>query len=161
MNLKIYWTGNNSDCTKNAALEIIVISTTTPLNPKANPVLNRYAYDPCAGTRGNGFSTTDLGPSTKPINSVSFDHSVLLPKITSGLIARVIPLYADTKIAVDMLDPNNTTVVLSPPLPAQGYLLESTGTSGNVTRTLRVFQGFPKVPNEFFTYSLFIPSANE
>lgn len=149
-NLKIYWTGSNSDCTKNAALEIIVISGST-----ANPVLNRYAYDPCAATRGNGFSAPNS--TAKPISQVSFDQAVVIP-VTNGLIARVIPLYASTKIGVDLFAAGSTTLTLNSP-PAQGYLLESTGTSGTVTRTLRVFQGYPKVPNEFFTYSLFIPSA--
>jgi len=146
-NLKIYWKDNSpSDCTKNAAMEIVVISGST-----AAPLVTRYAFDTCASSRNNGFSSPS--PESKTISGVKFDHSVLIP-ITSGLIARVIPLYAGTSVMAEGYGAS-TSIVQN--LPAQGYVIEATGTAGNATRRIRVFQGFPKLPTEYFPYSFFQP----
>lgn len=148
-NLKIYWKDNNSDCTKNAAIEIVVIT-----GSKASPVATRYAFDTCASRRtGNSFAVPDPNDS-KTISGVSFNHSAIIA-ITSGLIARAIPLYANTSIAIEGYAAGSTSTVQS--LPTQGFIIEATGVAGNATRKVRVFQGFPKLPTEYFPYSLFLP----
>lgn len=157
MDLKIYWTDNTNDpnsCSQNAAIEVVVISGTP-----ASPVVSRYAYDPCSRPNGSNGFTDPVLTGGLPISTISFQHSALI-HITSGLIARVIPLYASTKLAAEMYNSNtNTGYNGNGGPPSQGYLIQSTGTAANVTRTLRVFQGYPKLPTEFFPYTLFIPTS--
>jgi hypothetical protein len=63
---------------------------------------------------------------------------------------RIIPLYAPTVIGV-------STGLGGTNLPAQGTLIQSTGTSGDTQRKIEVIKGFPKVPNEFFPLGIFSP----
>lgn len=148
-NLKIYWTDKSADCTKNAAIELVVIT-----GSKASPTVTRYAYDTCASRRTSNSFSAPVPDDSKTISGVSFSHSATIA-ITSGLIARAIPLYANTSIAVEGYAAGSTTTVQS--LPTQGFIIEATGIAGNSTRKVRVFQGFPKLPTEYFPYSLFLP----
>lgn len=149
-NLKLYWTDkNNSDCTKNAAIELVIIS-----GSKASPAVTRYAFDTCSTRRTSNSFSSPVPNDSKTISGVSFSHSAVIA-ITSGLIARVIPLYANSSVAVEGYIPGSTTTVQS--LPTQGSVIEATGIAGNATRKVRVFQGFPKLPTEYFPYSLFLP----
>ncbi|MEK9208075.1 MAG: hypothetical protein AAB922_06315 [Patescibacteria group bacterium] len=155
-NLKIYWTDNSTtDCTKNAALEIVLIAGAV-----ANPDMDRYVYDSC-GTRrtSNHFTNPTTVNPAKTILGKKYTHSVFIPVFapnsTPGIIARVIPLYANTSVAIEGYIPNST--VTTKILPAQGSIIDSTGIAGNATRKVRVFQGYPKLPAEYFPYSLFLP----
>lgn len=136
--LTIYWNASDSNCNTQPAIEIAVVRGPT----KTDPNMDRYAIDSCATRRGqNGFDA----PNTSGITG--YNRGYRLPAIPSGYIARVIPLYADSSIAVRS----------STSLPPQGYIIESTGTSGDTERKLKVYQGFPKLPIEFFPYNLFLP----
>lgn len=139
--LTVYWTDNdNADCTKNAAIEVILISGTD----KNNPQMDRYAYDACGARQtSNIFSIPGNGIT---INGKVYKNSFTINSITNGFIARVIPLYADANIAVK-----------GDNLPSQGEIIESVGKSRNTTRVVRVFRGYPKLPIEFFPYNLFLP----
>ena len=143
--LTIYWNApSTSSCSNNhPAIEVAVI-----YGDAANPSMSRYAFDSCSN-RGNNF--TAKGSGTYSINfggnTFSFNRSSGPIVITNGFIARVIPLYASTEIGVES----------SVALPDQGYVIESTGESGETVRKLRVYQGFPKLPIEFFPYNLFLP----
>lgn len=144
-NLTVWWIAEGGDCNDHAAIEVAVIeggSTT-------NPTMNRYAYDACGGRRGN--NNFDSGVAATPPSQISsfgnYNRRTAVIPISGGFIARVIPLYADARIAVQ-----STTS-----LPPQGYEIESTGESGSTVRKVTVFQGFPKVPIEFFPYNLFVP----
>jgi hypothetical protein len=154
LTMKIYWTDSGSDCSKNQkpAIELVYLTGSA-----ASPSLTRKVYDPCARITGTLDST---GPgTTNPIQGINFQHSASLD-INNGLIARVIPLYTGTRVAVEFLNQgtvNPYSPSTPPGIPSQGVLVESTGTSANVTRTLRVFQGYPKLPAELFPYTLFIP----
>lgn len=146
-NLYVYWTNaKNGSCDVNSsnpnpAIEIAVIGGT-----KAAPTMSRYALDHCA--RDNGFtSDASVQNGAYTIDGTTFDHRYNIPNATA-FIARVIPVYADTTLAV-------TSDTSS--LPLQGYIINSTGKSGNTVRQIKVFQGFPKVPVEFFPYNLFLP----
>ena len=137
--LSIYWTRNDATtCSNNAAMEIVVIS-----GNQTSPTLNRYTVDPCS--RGNNFTSVTAGSHS--VLGVNFQYKYTLPAVTSGFIARVIPLYANTVIAAEG----------SPPLPSQGSVIKSTGAAGNTKRTIQVFKGYPRVPIEFFPYSIFLP----
>lgn len=150
-NIKLYWTDNNTNasyCSQNAAIEVVVLSGVS----KASPTVQRYAYDPtCSGTRNDGFSDSSTN-TNKQISRITFNHFAVIP-VTNGYIARAIPLYASSKFAVEGYESDGAAKTL----PSQGYLIESTGTASNTTRTLRVFQGYPKLPTEYFPFTLFLP----
>jgi cell division protein FtsB len=44
-------------------------------------------------------------------------------------------------------------------LPIQGFVIESTGKVGDTERSIKVFQSFPRVPDELFPYVIFSPLA--
>jgi Tfp pilus assembly protein PilX len=144
--LSIYWGSSSDSCTSSesvntmAALEIIVIT-----GNRNNPVITHYAFDPCGSRRtSNSFNTPTAGTT---IGSVAFAYSAKITLNTTGLIARVIPLYANTYIGIQG----------NPILPAQGSVIQSTGTSGDVKRTVSVLEQNPSLPVEFLTYSFLWP----
>lgn len=140
--LIIGWQG---DCSKTPitapAIEVIVMSGTL-----AAPQSQRYAFDPCSARQASNKFDIVANTITK-IAGVDFPHAVSIP-ITNGLIARVIPIYADTRIGVQALGLGQS----------QGKQINSTGTSGGTTRKITYFQGWPKIPNEIFQYVLFQPN---
>lgn len=146
--LTIYWQ-QNADCAKEAALEIVVLS-----GPSTNtPNLTRYTVDRCAASRtaNNNFSAPTSTTANRNISGVVYNNSYNLPAaVASGFIARVIPLYNDTKIGVGYVTSAGT-------FPSQGNIITSAGTSGSTKRTVQVVKGYPRVPIEFFPYNLFLP----
>lgn len=144
-NIRFYWGISSIRCAV-PALEIIIISGNL-----STPLATRYAYDVCGGRRGqNNFSSgVDIGGTV--LGTTFFFRTQDIP-ITRGRIAKVIPLYGDTKIAVTVGGPPPL-----PSLPPQGKMIESTGVSGDTTRKISVFQGFPSIPTELFAYVLFSP----
>ncbi len=133
--------GTSSNPCTNPAIVVDVIS-----GGKNAPVLNKYSYDPCISRRSsNNFSAPVSGGDT--VSAVTFTNKTQVINVSSGLFFRVTPVYADTKMAI----------ISSVPLPSQGSVITSTATSGNTKRSIKVFQGYPKIPAEFFPYSLFSP----
>lgn len=144
-NLTINW-GNRatSDPCGHAALEIIVIS-----GPTASPVSRRYTFDPCSSRQtGNNFTLASTTGDT--VGGIQFAFKSPQIAVASGIIARVVSLYANTPIGV----------VASIGLPSQGKQIQSTGASGGTVRQVTYFQGFPELPPEFFQYILFQPSSS-
>lgn len=146
--LNIYWgdPSLNDDC-KNAAIEVAVISGSI-----ASPSLKRYAFDPC-GPRAatNKFSKANVKSNT--IEGKKFLYEEKIGAISSGLVARVVPIYTSTSIAVDG-DGDD--------LPTQGFAIDSTGTSGaggdrQVLRSITFFRTFDELPTPYFMYGLFSP----
>lgn len=139
--LTVYW-GEDSDSCKDAALEISVIS-----GDKANPTLQRFAYDPCSDRRAQNNRFIN---SSNPVSGTAFNlaYQVTLPHIDSVYLVSVNPFYVDTRIGV-----SSDTV-----LPFQGTNITSTGTADNqVQRKVFVFQGFPQIPAGLFPYTIFSP----
>ena len=72
--------------------------------------------------------------------------------ISDGLIARAVPIYANTSIAVDGDEDL---------LPTQGFAYDSTGTTGvgdrQVVRSLGYFRTFSQLNTIHFMYGLFSP----
>jgi hypothetical protein len=64
---------------------------------------------------------------------------------------RVIPLYKDSIIGM-------TNGAIS--LPLQGYKIDSTGTSGEANRKIRVFKGWPQTYLPYLSYGLFVAKDN-
>ncbi len=149
--LTFYWTGRNAcDNPPPPALEVIVFakSSTAP-NPVAS---QRYVYDPCrrvtATPDTNSSSGYSIQESNGALRTQSFQFKTDPIVVVDGYIARAIPLYSSSPIAVEA-----TTA-----LPLQGNVINSTGTSGGTTRKITYFQGWPKIPNEIFQYVLFQPN---
>lgn len=141
---RAYW-GSSNDCSS-AALEILLI-TGPAAAPLSNPTITRRVYDPCAARRGtNNFPDTST-PGT--VLNVSYANHIVftIDAANPGIIMRLIPLYANTTIAVTG----------DSDFPQQGTLVSSTGSAGETKRKITVFQAYPKVPAEFFQYTLFSP----
>lgn len=133
--------GTDSTPCNNPAVVVDVVS-----GSKASPVINKYSYDPCATRRTvNNFTPPVSGGSV--IDGISFTNKTPAMSVVSGLFLRITPVYHDGSLGV-------TSNVA---LPAQGSVISSTGTTGTAKRKITVFQGFPKIPAEFFPYSLFSP----
>ncbi len=173
----IYWGTQADNCGSTpppAAIEVIVIS-----GSKAVPISTRYVYDPCS--RGNKFTVLNqsdigrffvLGKTFKYKTPNNNDKIA----ITSGLIARIVPLYANTPIAVSTCDNggnngngnnnnnnnngngNNGNGNSCTPLPSQGQTITSIGTAGETVRKITYYQGYPELPSEFFQHILFLAS---
>ena len=161
-NLTVYWGSAVDSCsaipTSNtmAALEIIVIS-----GSKTFPVAKRYTFDPCS-TRStyNKFAQVPGGDiGTFSVASKTFHYRTpIFPQlnnisVSSGLLMRIISLFANTPIAVQKSAGD-------PVLPPQGNQINSVGASGNTQRKIQVFQAFPKMPSEFFQYIFFHPGSS-
>lgn len=149
--LSIYWTDNDTSngCTTavpskiNAAIAVTLLS-----GVKNNPTMNTYTYDACENRRdGVNANNFDAPPSNlrTTFNNVIYQHGFKIT-VSNGFIARIIPVYADTHILVNGAG-----------LPSQGRIIKSVGTAGSTTRHIKVFQGNPKIPTEFFPYNLFLP----
>lgn len=137
-NLTIFWGDKPVSC-DNAALEIIVVYDPPPHKFK------RFVFDPCASrASNNNFSAASSGGS---VSGKTFSHSTSAIIVTSGFVARVVPLYENTPIGV----------VASLALPSQGIVIDSTGESSGTTRKIKVFKGYPQLPIQFFSYGLFSP----
>lgn len=154
----IYW-GNSADGCSNAAIEVIVIAGTSASSATAK----RYAYDPCSTRRGNNnFAAPESAANKqKTVEGRTFFYNTHIADndridIRDGLVVRIIPLYANTPMALFMCNPGqgqedqNCT-----PLPSQGKQIESIGKSGDATRKVTLFQGYPSLPVEFFANVLF------
>jgi Tfp pilus assembly protein PilX len=149
--LTIYWGSPSDVCTQSlstntmAALEVEVVSGT-----KANPTIRRMAFDPCAartsGVTGNNFSAPN---STTTVTNAAgtFHYTAVISGISNGILVKLSPLYASTKIGVQ----GNVA------LPSQGNIITSTGTVDNAQRKITVFQSYPELPSELFPYTLFSP----
>lgn len=138
-NLNIYWGSPSDSCappSTAAALEVIVIT-----GPKNNPQSTRYAFDPCS--RGNNFNTAFAGGQ---VLGKTFSYSATINNINSGLLARIVPVYAGTPIAITG----------SVALPNQGFIITSVGSSGDTSRKINYFKGYPSVVDEFFPHVVFI-----
>lgn len=136
--LTINW-GSASDPCSDAALEIVIIS-----GSKASPQLTHYAEDACVARQTtNKFEVPVGGDSVK---GTTFKYKKII-SITSGLIARIIPLYAPSVIGVEG----------DSQLPVQGTIVTSTGVSDNTQRKIVSFQGYPKIPTGLFPFIVFSP----
>ncbi len=146
-NLTVYWGTPNESCdaspdrNKSAALEVVLISGTV-----ASPITTHYALDPCSSRSAvNKFTFVNQNGGNLSGRTFAYSYSI---SITNGLIARIVPLYADTVLGVNG---NGKS------LPSQGELIESIGTSGQAQRKVTAYRGYPKLPVEFFPFVLFSP----
>lgn len=142
--LDIYWGRASDVCTQpetsntKAALEVILISGDT-----SNPRITHYAYDECDDRRNfNKFSDVLAGGSVKG-KTFAYKASI---NVNSGLLARVVSLYAGTYIGA-----------VGSGLPPQGTIITSVGASGGTQRKIVSFRGYPKAPIELYPFLIFSP----
>ncbi|MBF8249679.1 MAG: hypothetical protein HW400_280 [Candidatus Levybacteria bacterium] len=139
--LTIYW-GNSVTACENPALEIIIV-----LAPKNTPVLKKYAFDPCPARQSeNHFSVPSSGGS---VSGKAFPYGLTIAGVSSALITRIIPIYGNTSIGLSG----------TMNFPTQGYRIDSTGTSGQANRKIRVFKGWPQTYLPYLSYGLFVANS--
>jgi Tfp pilus assembly protein PilX len=150
--LNLYWGTTSEVCgtsTAPAALEIIVVTRSAAGDVKSY----RYAYDSCS--RGNNFTSASSG--TFSFRGQNFGNRTPEPDLAAGLsnivLVRVVPLYKDTVIGVSAC---SYAGVGCTALPLQGYIINSTGTSGQANRKITVFKGFPQTYLPYMSYGLFV-----
>lgn len=140
-NLTINWGVSSASECNNAALEVILLTGT-----QSAPTSTRHSFDRCSTRRSqNNFAPGSAGGGSGVC--ASFPYSLSISGVSSGLLARVVPLYANTPLCVEG----------SIAFPSQGRRIESVGTSGTTERKVILYQGFPKLPAELFQYVLFSP----
>lgn len=151
--LTIYWGEQGDTCTTNestntvSALEVIVLS-----GNKNAPQSTLYALDPCnARSLQNKFEY--IAPNGGTISGKTYKYRKTLT-VNSGLLLRVIPLYAPANIAVRGCDSGGNNCLA---LPSQGSVIESTGVSGDTSRKIVSTKPYPKIPTELFPYNFFVP----
>lgn len=147
--INLYWGSSDEDCSltnKPAAIQVIVVTRSSAGTINSY----RYAYDSCS--RGNSFTsaTTENSPSIDGVTfryhtpSGDLGNGIPLPKNIISM--RVIPIYKNTKIGI----------IADVALPTQGYRIDSTGTSGQANRKIRVFKGWPQTYLPYLSYGLFV-----
>lgn len=151
--LTVYWDATTTAC-EAAALEIVVVSGT-----QSAPVTTRYALDPCDTRYSiNKFSPATANTPSYNIGGKYFKYRKEISILSSsrGLLVRINPIYNKTTLAVKgcahATNPSDASCYL---LPSQGKQIESVGASGTTLRKVTFFQGYSKVPAEFFPYVSF------
>jgi hypothetical protein len=147
--LSINWGSAQDSCNpiesnnSQAALEVVVISGT-----KQNPRTTSYLLDPCASrASANNFEYVATPGDTIDGKAYASKKTIT---VASGLIARIVPLYAPSLIGVQKGSAD-------PDLPSQGSIVTSIGTSDNTKRKIITFRGYPKLPTELFPFIFFSP----
>ena len=150
--ITIYWGLSGDVCNTNeavntrAALDIILISGT-----RANPHAAHYPVDPCnARATTNNFESITSGGGTVLEKQFPFQKTIT---VSSGLLLRIVPLYASTSIGVSGCASGGTCT----DFPAQGRVITSVGTSDTTQRKLIGFQNNPKIPIQLFPFIIFSP----
>ncbi len=166
--IKICWgkPGTPADVDTTPAIEMSIFYHTTP-SDAATISIGRITADPNASRRAsNGFGTvggTCTIDGTQYQFSKGFTFSSMenaIPSSVTGVqgglrFARIKMIYNTDKgyfAGVDAEYPGNST------LPSQGQLVESTGTSGESLRKVRVVQSWPEPPLPF-DYVVFSPGS--
>lgn len=142
----IYWgTKDQSTCSVSGgpavipALEILLLEGSIDV-----PTFKKYVYEPSLCSRIPGATKIATSSTATNVNGVDFYYSISLPSITNGRIMKIVPIYASGKIGIKSS---------GPAFPAQGSIIESTGTSGDTVRKVIYYQSFPQLP-EVFQYSI-------
>lgn len=147
--LTIYWGDPSVEDCSNAAIEIAVISR---IILSLDLELKRFVFDPCGSRREKNKFDNPGGGGPYTVSDKQFKYEAKNIDVKNGLVARVVPIYASTPIAVDGNGGD---------LPTQGFAIDSTGISGSgdrqVQRSLTFFRTFDQVATPHFMYGLFTP----
>lgn len=148
--LVLYWgkvgevCNNSESLNTQSALEVVIIS-----GSKASPIVTQYAFDPCSNNRtaSNKFQVAVTNSPPERVAGKDFAYQSSPITVNSGLIMRIVPLYAPTAIGIKG----------SIALPSQGTVVSSVGISDTTQRKIVSFRGYPKLPLELFPFIIFSP----
>jgi hypothetical protein len=147
--LSINWGSMSDTCSPiesnntQAALEVVLITGTS-----GSPKTTSYLLDPCSSrAASNNFEYVTTAGDT--IDGKTYARKKTIT-ITSGLIVRIIPLYAPSFVGAQ-------NAPADPVLPSQGSIITAVGTSENTKRKIVSFRGHPKLPTELFPFVFFSP----
>ncbi len=163
--LRVCWgkPGTSSSSDTAPAIELSVLYSTTPMNYSTLRI-GRGAFDPNDNRlTENAFSSQDstscqIGGETFAFGqTIDLSAELGVPALSDGGLqyAKVRMLYNTTenhKVGFDVDFSGND------PLPSQGLMIDSSGTSGDSNRRLEVFQAWPEAPS-VFDYALFSSSG--
>lgn len=158
--VKVCWgkDGTSGSSSQTPALEAAIVYASNPGIYSSLKIV-RAALDPYSGRRStNKFSAPDAGNCTLGTENFAFQKTLNLSSlgipassygVANGLQFLVVRiLYNEDEshtVGVSVGFPGNSL------LPAQGTLVESTGSSGEANRKINVFQGFGELPLPFGT----------
>lgn len=157
-NLKVCWgrEGTSASSATTPAIELSIFYESTPGNP-ATAKIARAAFDPySARPSPNNFSAPDLGTCT--INGENFAFQKTIDLSTLGIAAGVYNVQNGLQMARLRMFYNTDTsqkvgfdvnIVGNTILPSQGLQADSSGTAGESSRRLTVFQSWPEAPSVF------------
>lgn len=139
-----------------SAIELMVISYTGSSNWRADPSGLRLARYPvesgCTNGRSSGFAVPNAGGVSnfngqgvnfQYGNSFGVSGNAAYP-LNHVIFVRVIPLFYNTKIGVQITTPN-----LNFPSTGQGQIIISEGQAGSTQRQLTYFETWDTLPSEF------------
>ncbi len=147
--ITIYWgSPSQASCASTGdgvapAIEVVALR-----GPTSSPTIVKNIFEAagCSRITNAVAGTTSGGPFT--LKGSVFRNSANLTfngsSISNGLIMKVIPIFNSSLVGFQ------STAVF----PAQGSIVESTGTAGDTVRKVVYYQSFPQLPLEIFPYSL-------
>jgi hypothetical protein len=143
--LKICWgkTGAYSDQSLIPAIETVLFYETSAGVPSTTRIF-RAAFDSNAARRVSNSFAADSGTCTVGEESFQFSTTLDLSLLPNPQFVFVRMFYnTDTSQPV-AFDSTNASI-----FPSQGILVESSGTAGQSTRKVQVFQSWPEIPSPF------------
>lgn len=144
------------------ALELTIIYTTAN-NDLSTAKVARTVLDPYVGRPdSNNFDQGSQGPCTIDNKEMAFSKTINLSTAFPGITLRSLvdetkgPQIARLRLLynTDRAHPVGLTITSTGSFPQQGNTIESSGTSGQSTRKVKVFQLYPDLP-PVFDYGLF------
>jgi Tfp pilus assembly protein PilX len=157
--LNLYWGSTSEVCGSPAAPAAIEAIVVTRNNSSGVIKSYRYAYDGCSGRKSeNNFTQADSGSFTMSgFSSVTFGNRTpqvdLAKNVDDIIFVRVIPIYKDAVIGVSACNYAGHSCTS---LPNQGYVIESTGISGQTNHKIRTFKGYPQTYLPYLSYGFFV-----
>lgn len=161
--MQICWgeSGTSSGNAQTPALELTIIYTATPGDYQTTTVA-RGAFDPNSSRRGtNQFSAPDPGSCTIAGREYAFNKNINFADlgIPAGVYGTPNGLQtARLRLLYNTATPHSVGASVGTPLPAQGTRIESTGTAGEATRKIEVYQLYGDLP-PIFDFALFSTGA--
>lgn len=160
--IKVCWgkTGTSASSNTTPALEVTIYYETIANDPSTAKIF-RTALDPysvrastgVSGAPANRFSSPGAGTCTISGQVFPFYSIIGLARLANPQFASIRMFYnTDTSYPV-AFDSTNASV-----FPTQGITIDSSGTSGQSTRRVRVFQSWSEIP-PIFQYAIFSPVA--
>lgn len=159
--LYLYWGSSSEKCgTANAPAAIEAIIVTNLGVGNGQNFTFRFAYDPCKSERGNNFALPDIGNFVVGDKTFRYGTPQAGPNdllkgggVSQIVFMRVVPIYKDTVVGVSTCSRSRSNCI---PLPSQGYVITSTGKSGDASRKITVFKGYPQTYLPYLSYGLFV-----